>query len=273
MSDQADSDSGIHCVDSTTELEKLPTLPVVPSHMQHADSQNAQTESDNDESRSRSSGVELYQEGLCETSLHGIGGCHRCVPVIVQEYIDLELGTVSPRTVLDANVVLREESSTAAKWKRLSWMFVLFLVFGVLFIILGRAHLMQLLKWLEDLPWLQSLLVFILLFTIVSFPFGFGYILLNLIAGYLYGFARGQVVVMVSVAVGFSISFLLCRSWMRDYARGIITSAALQAVMSVVEGPNGHKVMLLMRLTPVPFGMQNVLFAVSRSNHPDHQIS
>ena len=264
-------------MDSGAEVEKLPTLTVLPNHMQHADVQNVLTESDNEveESRSRASGVDIMdmydEEGLCETSLQGMAGCHRCVPIIVQDYIDLELGTVSPSsdsTVLDASVVLREESSTAAKWKRLSWTFVLFLVCGVLFIILGRAHLMHLLKWLENLPWLQSLLVFILLFTIVSFPFGFGYIILNLMAGYLYGFARGQVVVMVSVAVGFSISFLLCRSWMRDYARGIITSAALKAVMSVVEGPSGHKVMLLMRLTPVPFGMQNVLFAVSQCDYP-----
>ena len=122
---------------------------------------------------------------------------------------------------------------------------------------------MQLLHLLRNLPWLESLVVFIFLFTLVSFPFGFGYIILNMMAGYLYGVVRGQIVVMISVAVGFTLSFLLCRIWFREYARRIITSNALQAIMRVVEGKHGMKVIILTRLTPIPFGLQNVLFAVS----------
>ena len=242
-------------------------LPPLPPHVASSISLDTLADSDSDESRSRSDADSVLQEKTCVATLQDIG---ECVPVLVQDYIDLELRTphqavgIKDKVPLSASAVLKKESSAGEKWRRVSWTLVLFLVVGSLLIVLGRVHLTQLLKYLEDLPLLQSLFIFILLFTLVSFPFGFGYIILNLMAGYLYGFVRGQIVVMVSVAVGFSVSFLLCRSWMRDYARGIITSAALQAVMRVVEGPNADKVMLLMRLTPIPFGLQNVLFSVSQ---------
>ncbi len=119
-------------------------------------------------------------------------------------------------------------------------------------------------KWLEELHWLWSLLVFILLFTMVSFPFGFGYVILNMMCGYLYGFVRGQLIVTVSVIVGFSLAFTMCRSLFKDYTRGMVNSTTtLQAILQVIDGPNGFKIILLTRLTPIPFGLQTVMFAVS----------
>ena len=148
-------------------------------------------------------------------------------------------------------------------WGRLSGPFLVFTLIGLLLILIARSHLMQILNLLERLPWFESCVIFIFLFTLVSFPFGIGYIVLNMMAGYLYGFLHGQLVVMVSVAVGFTISFFLCRIWFREYAKRIVTSNALQAIMRVVEGKNGVKVIILTRLTPIPFGLQNVLFSVS----------
>lgn len=132
----------------------------------------------------------------------------------------------------------------------------------VLFVIVGRSYLEQLLTWLEDLSPLGNLLVFTLLFTLISFPFGCGYVILNMAAGYVHGFVEGQVLVVVTVAIGFSVAFLLCRTCMRFYAQNKVSSRLL-ALMRVVEGPHGFKVIMLTRLTPIPFGMQNTLFAVS----------
>lgn len=148
-------------------------------------------------------------------------------------------------------------------WGRLSGPFLVFTLIGVILILIARSHLMQLLNFLEHLPWFESFVVFVFLFTLVSFPFGIGYIILNLVAGYLYGFVRGQLVVAVSVVIGFTISFFVCRIWFREYAKRIVTSNSLQAIMRVVEGKNGVKVIILTRLTPVPFGLQNILFSVS----------
>lgn len=156
--------------------------------------------------------------------------------------------------------------STYERWKKLSGPMLIFIVILLVVLVWGRGHLIDLLEWLEHLPLYESTPVFIVLFTFVSFPFGFGNLILNLTAGYLYGFVYGQLIVMVSVAVGLSVAFELCRRWFRGYARSITTSKALQAVLRVVEGPHGFKVIFLTRFTPIPFGLQNVVFSVSPKN-------
>ena len=175
---------------------------------------------------------------------------------------DVLLTPTSPRTSHSGDEK-RTPLQRYLLWGRLSGPFLAFTLIGVVLIIVARTHLTQLLDLLEHLPWFESFVVFIFLFTLISFPFGIGYIVLNMMAGYLYGFLRGQLVVMVSVTVGFTVSFFLCRIWFRDYAKNIVTSNTLQAIMRVVEGKNGMKVIFLTRLTPIPFGLQNVLFSVS----------
>lgn len=265
------------------------TLLSVPTHMKHVPSFTdlnslafSDTDTDSEDYKSRSSIPEgpdssdninpLYDDfdaliGAQEAA------CTRGCSTHLQGYIeDLELITQAAskdiRAVTGLSSVPEPEESTSQRWRRLSWPLVVFIIIGVVLVLLGRGHLLELLKWLEHMPWLESIFVFAILFTLVSFPFGFGYIILNMMAGYLYGFFRGQAIVMVSVSVGFSVAFILCRSWLKDYARGIVNSNALQAVLRVVEGPHGFKVILLTRFTPIPFGLQNVLFAVSsKRNH------
>ena len=255
----------------------------VPTHMQHVPSfpnllsvsvSGSYSDSDSEEYKSRSSGIEADMMDPIYDDFDALIGaqeaaCTRGCSTHLQGYIeDLELITHVASKDLSAvtglpSVTPKPQVSSLQRWRRLSWPLVVFLIIGVVLVLLGRAHLVELLKWMEQLPWLESLLVFAVLFTLVSFPFGFGYIILNMMAGYLYGFFRGQAIVMVSVSVGFSVAFVLCRSWLKDYARGIVNSNALQAVLRVVEGPHGFKVILLTRFTPIPFGLQNVLFAVS----------
>lgn len=146
------------------------------------------------------------------------------------------------------------------------WPLMAAIILCLLFVVVGRTYLEQLLDWLEELSLLSSLLVFTALFTLVSFPFGCGYIIINMAAGYIHGVVEGQMLVVVTVALGFSIAFLLCRSCLRVYAQSQLSSHLL-ALVRVVEGPHGFRVILLTRLTPIPFGMQNTLFAVSLSEH------
>lgn len=242
----------------------------VPTHMQHipsfADFDVLMDSDSEGDRRSRSSGREIDMELLDEVettlSVHEMA-CTQACTTNLKEYVeDLELISHAAGEDLSQQKG-HQELSTVQKWRKLSWPLVLFVVLGVLLLYFARGHLFQFLSWLEHLPWAQSLLVFVILFTLVSFPFGFGYIILNLMCGYLYGFVQGQITVMISVAIGITISLLLCRSCFKDYARNIITSNALQAVIRVVEGPHGFKVIFLTRFTPIPFGLQNVLFAVS----------
>ena len=197
---------------------------------------------------------ELFTENLFPTS-----------PVVTEK--DVLLTPTSPQAATQTDETQRTLLQKYMLWGRLSGPLLVFMFLGVVLIIVARNHLAQLLDLLEHLPWFESFVIFIFLFTLISFPFGIGYIILNMVAGYLYGFLRGQLVVMVSVTVGFTVSFFLCRVWFRDYAKRIVTSNALQAIMRVVEGKSGMKVIILTRLTPIPFGLQNALFSVSVLEH------
>ena len=140
---------------------------------------------------------------------------------------------------------------------------IIFLIIGLIVVILCRRYVKDVLEWLQNLDEWQGMLIFVIMFTVVSFPMTWGYILLNVAVGYLYGFILGFVVVVVSVLCGASTAFIVCRRYLRDFVRSRLESDSLKAIMRVVEGKRGFKVIALTRLTPVPFGLQNGLFSVS----------
>lgn len=164
--------------------------------------------------------------------------------------------------------VYEEEKDKAGLVKRycgVSVPFLLFLAVCVVFLVLCREYLVPFLDWLQKLPPVESIMIFILLFTLVSFPMTFGYIILNLAAGYLYGVIWGQVVVTTSVAVGMSFAFLVCRGCCQHLGQRWMDLRSVKAIVRVVEGPRGFRVIALTRLTPIPFGLQNAMFAVSHN--------
>lgn len=144
----------------------------------------------------------------------------------------------------------------------ISYTALIFLIVGLIVVILCRRYVKELLEWLQNLDEWARVLLFVVMFTVVSFPMTWGYIILNVAAGYLYGFVLGFVVVLISVLCGLSSAFIVCRRYLRDFVRAKLESDNLKAIMRVVEGKRGFKVIALTRLTPVPFGLQNGLFAV-----------
>ncbi|CDQ98742.1 unnamed protein product [Oncorhynchus mykiss] len=129
---------------------------------------------------------------------------------------------------------------------------------------LVRQYLKDLLLWVESLDSLVGALLFIVGLIVVSFPFGWGYIVLNVAAGYLYGFVLGMGLVMVGVLIGTFVAHLVCKRLLTDWVVNKVgNSEQLSAVIRVVEGGSGLKVVALARLTPIPFGLQNAVFSVS----------
>ena len=134
----------------------------------------------------------------------------------------------------------------------------------VAFLIFFRTHLFVFLNWLQEAPIWETLIVFVLLFTVLAFPVALGYLVLNVAAGYLYGFWWGMLVVVVSVTLGFSVAFHVCRLFLRDWVMDYVRpSKVATALVRIVEGDKGFKVIALARLTPVPFGIQNAILSVS----------
>lgn len=152
---------------------------------------------------------------------------------------------------------------TQPRFSHISGTALVFLIFGLIVVILCRRYVKDVLEWLQNLDEWEGILLFVIMFTVVSFPMTWGYILLNVAAGYLYGFVLGFMVVIISVLCGLSTAFIVCRRYLRDFVRSKLESDSLKAIMRVVEGKRGFKVIALTRLTPVPFGLQNGLFSVS----------
>jgi len=150
-----------------------------------------------------------------------------------------------------------------SKCLHLSGSLIFFILAGVFVIVLFRHHLKEVLEWLQDVNGWISGLIFVAMFTIVSFPMTWGYILLNVACGYLYGALMGTLTASVSVLVGVAVSLVCCRIFIRDFIQSKLQSEHLKAIIRVIESRRGFKVILLTRLTPIPFGLQNGLFAIT----------
>lgn len=139
---------------------------------------------------------------------------------------------------------------------------------------LVRRYLQHLLLWVESLDSLLGVLLFVVGFIVVSFPCGWGYIVLNVAAGYLYGFVLGMGLMVVGVLIGTFIAHVVCKRLLTAWvAARIQSSDKLSAVIRVVEGGSGLKVVALARLTPIPFGLQNAVFSITDLSLPNYLMA
>ena len=132
-----------------------------------------------------------------------------------------------------------------------------------IFLVLGRDYIKYVLLSLEKSNLWISLVIFSLLFCVVSFPMTWGYILLNVACGYLYGLLLGIVIVIMCALCGLTAAHLLIKRFLQDFVFDRLANDSMRAIIRVVDSEHGFKVVVLARLTPIPFGLQNALFAVS----------
>uniref|UniRef100_A0A3Q2ZZF4 Transmembrane protein 64 n=1 Tax=Kryptolebias marmoratus TaxID=37003 RepID=A0A3Q2ZZF4_KRYMA len=139
---------------------------------------------------------------------------------------------------------------------------------------LVRQYLKDLLLWVESLDSLVGAMLFMVGLIIVSFPCGWGYLVLNVAAGYLYGFVLGMGLVMVGVLIGTFVAHLVCKRLLSDWVLSKVgNSDQLSAVIRVVEGGSGLKIVALARLTPIPFGLQNAVFSITDVSLPNYLVA
>ncbi|KAM9308897.1 transmembrane protein 64 [Gastrophryne carolinensis] len=138
----------------------------------------------------------------------------------------------------------------------------------------ARHYLKDVLLWVESLDSVVGALLFIVGFILVSLPCVWGYIVLNVAAGYLYGLVLGIGLVIVGVLIGTFIAHLLCKRLLTQWVLAKIESSQrLGAVIRVVEGGSGLKVVALARLTPIPFGLQNAVFSITDLSLPNYLVA
>ena len=142
------------------------------------------------------------------------------------------------------------------------------LAMAFIVVMVCRDYLKFLLLWMEQINLWAATVIFAVLFTVVSFPMMWGYIVLNVAAGYLYGVALGSIIVIVCAFIGVFVGHELTKRFLNEYVLSKIVTGlgneSLRAILRVIEGGRAFKVVALARLTPIPFGLQNGIFAVSK---------
>ena len=114
-------------------------------------------------------------------------------------------------------------------------------------------------------------LIILLLFLFVSLPILWGYSLCVLIISYLYDFFYGFILTSIYSAAGMALCFFSCRylfsniSCLSKYTSVSNTNNIYFTVfVNCIEGSNGYKIILLSRIVPLPFGLTNLLYSMTK---------
>lgn len=171
----------------------------------------------------------------------------------------------------DSVAVSRKKSLWAKINKRpcFSYLFnivvsVLLLTCLILVLYFFKEYLRVILVWVDEQnPWIIFLL-FMGLFLLVSFPVAIGYLLLIITSGYLFGIVKGLGTVLVSANFGVAVAHFTLKA-LRNYLPlgWLLKHDTARALLKVIAGPQAFKIVFFARLTPLPFGLQNTIFAVS----------
>ncbi|XP_077627406.1 transmembrane protein 64 [Crocuta crocuta] len=79
---------------------------------------------------------------------------------------------------------------------------------------------------------------------------------------------------VVGVLIGTFLAHVVCKRLLTAWvAARIQSSEKLSAVIRVVEGGSGLKVVALARLTPIPFGLQNAVFSITDLSLPNYLMA
>ncbi|CDS04084.1 hypothetical protein LRAMOSA07039 [Lichtheimia ramosa] len=124
---------------------------------------------------------------------------------------------------------------------------------------------------LRDMGFGGYLLLSLLIF-LSAFPPMIGYGTYQTLSGFTFGFAQGFPVSYFSALLGSVVCFVVSRLWLKGFVTRLMARYPnLKAVVHAVE-KKGFKLFLLIRLSPYPFNLLNVLFAATNISLRDYTI-
>jgi len=83
-------------------------------------------------------------------------------------------------------------------------------------------------------------------------------------AGFIYGAVQGFFITMTGTLIGGILALLSLRYFFKDYAKKLISSyPRLKKIVQIIGGPDGSKMVAMIRLSPIPLGLQNAVFATT----------
>ncbi|XP_057323814.1 transmembrane protein 64 [Microplitis mediator] len=177
------------------------------------------------------------------------------------DIIDIESIESSTRPIKNSSVKCNCVSSNSVCYIVVT---IATLAFLGAIVFICKDYIERLLYWIEHKDiWVISIIV-ISLFTVVSFPIVVGYLFLIIASGYLFGIVRGIALVVLGANLGIAIAHTTLSALSTKLPIGaLLRSETARAILRVISGPQAFRVVLFARLTPIPFGLQNTIFAVS----------
>jgi uncharacterized membrane protein YdjX (TVP38/TMEM64 family)/type II secretory pathway pseudopilin PulG len=138
---------------------------------------------------------------------------------------------------------------------------------GAFWYLLSAGYITALLQWIDNIGWIGYVLMMCLL-VVVHIPFVLGYGLVSTACGFLYGFQRGLILIVVGGNVGCHVGYWVTRLLLHKRIKSNVErgGVGLKALMGEI---NAHpwKIGVVVRLNPIPIGFQNALLAVCVNVH------
>ncbi|CAH1382174.1 transmembrane protein 64 [Tenebrio molitor] len=141
------------------------------------------------------------------------------------------------------------------------------LITGLCVVLLCKIYIKFILLWLEDQDPIVISITLSVLFVLVSLPISIGYIVLVAAEGYLFGFVRGMILTVIGANFGILVAHNILK--LLGHHKSIYKytqNETARAIMGLISGPLCFKIVFCSRLTPIPFGLQNTIFALSNVN-------
>lgn len=140
---------------------------------------------------------------------------------------------------------------------------ILLIAIAFTLFVLGKTYIQNILLWLENQDSIIVLIVMVTLFILVAFPVTVGYIILVCCSGYLFGITRGLVLTVIGANMGVAVAHITLKFvGLHNSIRTMTETEISKAITRVITGPLCFKIVFCTRLTPIPFGLQNTIFAV-----------
>lgn len=173
---------------------------------------------------------------------------------------------------LVSNTIINNTNNNEVTTTKFSLIGVITCFTTLLLVILFKDYFISILVYLDTISKnyiLVNILLFIL-FMLVSLPFIWGYSLCLLTVSYIYDFYYGFILSVLYSSIGVVISFYVCRYFIANrcnkFAAVNIRNKYLDAIISCIEGKNGFKIILLSRIIPLPFGLTNLVYSLTKIN-------
>lgn len=129
---------------------------------------------------------------------------------------------------------------------------------AILFLIFSE----RIFEWLQPLAekWKNlkgGWLILWMMCFVTAFPPVIGYSTCLTLAGFIYGFPWGWPIVASATVVGSACSFLVSRTLLRRYVERLVTGDKRFEALSLVLQRDGLKLLLMIRLCPLPYSLSN----------------